>query len=377
MPIRNLLRSTRRTLLTALGVAASITTLVAVLGTIDSILATFDRADAELSRAGPDRVQVSLDRFYPLEDPVVAAVAGSPSVAVAEPGLVVGASITAGGETVEVFAQLLDLHDAIWTPSVEPGGSLSDPGIVLARKAADDLGVVEGDTVVVRHPSLAGGAPEMVDTRLPVAGIHPSPMRFLAYLDAGQAPALGLAGLANAITVDPAPGSGVDDVQRALFSQPGVSSVEPVASLGDQFRETLDAITGVLRMVELFALALALLIALNSASIALEERAREQATMFAFGVRVRTVLRMLTTESVITGLLGSLAGIGGGLLAVSWLVHTLTTDTLPDLGVPVVITPVSVATTLVLGVIAVGIAPTLTARRLLRMDVPATLRVLE
>jgi putative ABC transport system permease protein len=166
-------------------------------------------------------------------------------------------------------------------------------------------------------------------------------------------------------------------VQRALFSEPGVASVEPVATLGNQFRDQIGAVTGILRLLEIFALALALLIAVNSASITLEERAREQATMFAFGLRRRTVLRILTTESLLTGLLGTLIGIGAGALAVGWLVHTLTTSTLPDLGVTTVITPRSLLTTLVLGVIVVGVAPLLTARRLQGMDIPATLSVQE
>jgi putative ABC transport system permease protein len=377
MPIRNLLRSTRRTLLTALGVAASITTLVAVLGVIDSVLGTFDRADAELSRSSPDRLQVSLDRFYPADSPVVEAIGSSPAVATAEPGVVVGSTVSANGVQVDVLAQVLDMDTAMWTPSVRGGDSAGRSGILLAEKAASDLGVVPGDTVVLRHPTLDAEPPRVVATRIPVAGTHPSPLRFFAYLDREFAAGLGLTGPANSVTVRPAPGTDVAGVQRALFSLPGVASVEPVASLADQFRETLDAITGVLRMVEVFALALALLIALNSASIALEERAREQATMFAFGLRVRTVLRMLTVESVATGLLGTLIGVAGGLLAVRWLVNNLTTETVPDLGVPVLVTATSVITTVGLGVLVVGLAPALTMRRLRRMDIPATLRVLE
>ena len=44
LPIRNVLREPRRTLLTAFGIAAAITTLVGVVGVIDSFLATIDRA---------------------------------------------------------------------------------------------------------------------------------------------------------------------------------------------------------------------------------------------------------------------------------------------------------------------------------------------
>jgi putative ABC transport system permease protein len=43
----------------------------------------------------------------------------------------------------------------------------------------------------------------------------------------------------------------------------------------------------------------------------------------------------------------------------------------------VTLSPVSIATAVVLGVGAVALAPLLTLRRLRRMDIPATLRVVE
>jgi putative ABC transport system permease protein len=76
-------------------------------------------------------------------------------------------------------------------------------------------------------------------------------------------------------------------------------------------------------------------------------------------------------------LFGTLLGLGGGFLALRWLVHTFTTETAPDFGVTTQISATSVLMTLVLGVLAVGTAPLLTSRRLRRMDVPAALRVLE
>ena len=50
---------------------------------------------------------------------------------------------------------------------------------------------------------------------------------------------------------------------------------------------------------------------------------------------------------------------------------------MPDMGLDVVISGTTVLTAVVLGVIAVAIAPLLTIRRLRRMDIPGTLRVVE
>jgi putative ABC transport system permease protein len=50
---------------------------------------------------------------------------------------------------------------------------------------------------------------------------------------------------------------------------------------------------------------------------------------------------------------------------------------MPDLGLIVSVAPATIATAFVLGVLAVGLAPLFTYRRLRRMDVPSTLRVME
>jgi putative ABC transport system permease protein len=177
--------------------------------------------------------------------------------------------------------------------------------------------------------------------------------------------------------VEPAAGASQDDVKRAFFAQPGVASVETVGGIGPQYRERFGAITGILRIIEMASLALALLIAFNSAGIAMEERVREQATMFAFGLPVRTVMRLLMTESLLIGILGTALGIGGGYLAGSWIVHQFTTETVPELGIGLVLTAGTLGLTIVLGVLVVALAPMLALRRLTRLDIASRLRVLE
>lgn len=135
--------------------------------------------------------------------------------------------------------------------------------------------------------------------------------------------------------------------------------------------------TGILRIIEMASLALALLIAFNSAGMAMEERVREQATMFAFGLPVRTVMRLLMTESLLIGVLGTAVGIGGGCLAGSWIIHRFTTSTVPELAIDAVLTGRTLGLTIVLGVLVVAAAPLLALRRLTRLDIASRLRVLE
>jgi putative ABC transport system permease protein len=61
----------------------------------------------------------------------------------------------------------------------------------------------------------------------------------------------------------------------------------------------------------------------------------------------------------------------------TWVVNGIVPDTFPDLGMIVSLSPASLLATILLGTAAVALAPVFTARRLRRMDVPSTLRVVE
>jgi len=89
--------------------------------------------------------------------------------------------------------------------------------------------------------------------------------------------------------VDPAANASKSDVQRALFQQPGVASVRAVSALTEVFQQMMELFVGFMSIVVIAVLALAFLIAYNSTSINIDERAREIATLFAFGLPIRTV----------------------------------------------------------------------------------------
>ena len=134
---------------------------------------------------------------------------------------------------------------------------------------------------------------------------------------------------------------------------------------------------GILQFLEGMILILALLIAYNATSINMDERAREHATMMAFGVPLRTVLRMATVESFFVGLLATLVGLIGGYILLQWTLTSALPDVFPELRMEVIISTKNLATASVLGIIAVAAAPLLTIRKLRRMNLPSTLRIME
>ena len=380
MPIGNVLRTPRRTLLTALGIAAAVTALVSTMGMIDSFVATLERNDREVLGTHPDRLAVALEGFQPIGGPDIATISRDPTVGAVQPVLRVGARLTAPGaaEPIDLIVDIIDLDGPVWGPTIVRGELPADRGgLVISAEAAADLAIGPGDDVTMEHPALRARGLEMARTDVRVAAVHPSPFRFTTYLDRSQLGGLGLPDVANHLYVVPAHGATPSDVQRALFDAPAVASTQPVGTASEVVNDSLDEFVGVLRVLEGFIVLLALLIAYNATSIGVDERAREHATLFAFGLPLRTVVRMDVVENLLIGLLGTLLGVVAGLGVLGWFTQVLIAETMPEMGIDVAVAPATVITAVVLGIVAIAAAPLLTVRRLRRMDIPDTLRVVE
>jgi putative ABC transport system permease protein len=196
-------------------------------------------------------------------------------------------------------------------------------------------------------------------------------------MDIGDAKLMRLEGITNRISVLPRSGVTTEQAQRALFGLPGVTSVQPVSAYTDTVRKALAQRIEILYVVEGAVLVLALLIAFNATSINVDERAREHATMFAFGLPVRTALAISIAESLLLGLTGTLIGIGLGRLLLGWLIGSLVASVLPEIGVTTFVAGGTVLTALAVGTLAATAAPLFVLRRVRGMDIASTLRVVE
>lgn len=385
MPIRNAVRTPRRTILTAMGVGAAITALVAVLGMLDSFGATIDEANAEFTKGDARRVLVQMDTFYSADSDVIAEVGDAAAVGAVDAGLRLPVTAIASGEgdDIEVLLELVDFDQAAWTPTLERStadirsGSSGD-GVVLASKAAGDLGVRLGDTIRLRHPVRdASGSFALTESDVPVTGIHANPMRAFAFMDLDQAERFGLTGEVNFVHAYPADGATRSELQRALFGLEGVTSSQSVARIGESFDEALEQFVGFLAITAGAVLILALLIAFNATRITVEERRREHATMRAFGLPVRTIVGVVVKESVLIGVAATAIGLAAGSVFLGWMLRSLASTTLPDLQIDSYISPATVAIAAVIGIVAVAAAPLLLVQRIRRMSIPDTLRVME
>ena len=385
LPVRNTVRNLRRTALTALGVGVAVATLVAVLGMLDSFVGTVNRSEEEILRADPDRISVQLEGFVPVDSPVVGELADLDGVAAADPQLILPGALEPGPNEVDLAVTVLDLSEGAtaagtprWTPTLtnatDTGGR---PGIVLADKALEDLSLEVGDEVVARVPTGTGEGYALADVTFMVSGVHADPIRTLAYVDASDAGALGLEGMTNSVIVTPASGTSTDAIRRAAFDLPGIATIQPVADLTGLLADALDQFSSALAIAGLAVLVLAGLVAFNSSAISVDERQREHATLFAFGLPVGRVVRLLVVEGLLVGIAATIVGLAGGYVLVSWIVRSVISETVPDIGLVVEVSGGTVVAAVVTGVVAVACAPLLLTRRLMRMSIPDALRVME
>lgn len=380
MPLRDVVRAPRRTALTVFGIATSVATLVVVMGSVDTFYEAIDRGEREILAGQPARMTVDLTGLVTLDSPTAAAVRNASTIEQAVPALQLGGRLSspAVDAPLEVIVTLVDFGNTVWSPTAIRGSlTNAEPGIVLSEKAAADLGVDVGDSVSLEHPRRDGLGYAMTGSDVPVIAIHPNPYRFVAFMDLSDSSLMNLTGFVNLFQVVPRAGATSTEVQRELFGTPGIAAAQPVNEVVRSIRDFIGSVLDILAVAQGAVLALAVLIAFNSSSISADERRRQHATMFAFGVPVSRVLRMSFVESLIVGVMSTLLGIALGYGLLSWIVHALLPETVPEINLHTTLRTSSLGITAALGVAAVAAAPLFTIRRLRRMPIPDTLRVQE
>ncbi len=385
MPFRNLLRAPWRSAFTIIGVSVAIMLMVTFVGFLDTFLATRDRIEASTRYMGAERVFVYLDFFYARQSDVVTSLEsltdaeGRALVRAADVSLLVDATLRRGDTEIEVMLPFYDPQSTIWVPNLIAGTRHTEqPSILLSEKAANDLGVWVGDTITVEHPVRSGlFSFKKEQSELLVSGIHDNPVRPIAYMDIAHAALMGLEDATNLVVLNPAEGVTLEALKRALLGHRGVASVLGIAETAKSFEDMLEVFVKFLRVVRVVVLFMAFLVAFNTASINVDERVREIATMFAFGVPLRTVTRMQVVESLIVGVLGTVVGAVWGWVVLVYVLAARIEEQMAELKFIVHLSPKTLIVSGLLGIWVVSLTPLVNVRRMMRMDIPSTLRVME
>jgi ABC-type antimicrobial peptide transport system permease subunit len=82
-------------------------------------------------------------------------------------------------------------------------------------------------------------------------------------------------------------------------------------------------------------------------------------------------------EAIVVGVLATAIGTFAGLAVLQWILNSLAERTLPEFEIARYASPGTLGIAVLVGVIGASIAPLFLARRISRMNLPDTLRVME
>lgn len=311
----NLLRRPARTLLTALGTALGVATIVALLGVTSGIqrsaggLAHLGASDLGVFQAGAADPTTSV-----LPTSLVARVRRVPGVARATP--------------MQLLVDAVPHEPGAILFGVAPAGFVARRLVPLrgrAPRGRDEVAV--GDGLAPRVGGRVGATLRIARRPLHVVGVYHSGV---AFEDTGAVVALGtaqrLAGRpGEATTIAVQLGAGVRPAtveQRLRRSIPGVQVIadaQEAARAGANGRLVSDAVT----VIVVLALLVGGIGVANTMLLAVLERREEFALLSAVGWRGRRIAGLVLAEGVGVSLLGAALGLLAGVAGAAALVHAL------------------------------------------------------
>ena len=196
---------------------------------------------------------------------------------------------------------------------------LSGDGVVVTEKLSELLEVSVGDAITLDYDG------RRVEAR--VADIAENYAYHYIYLSAECYQALfGEPSEHNAMLLRYADGAGEaesDTVSADLMAMDGVDSYSYIATLRDNFTDSMEAIDYAVVIIITAAAALAFVVLYNLTNINITERVRELATLKVLGFFDREVTAYVYRENLFLTLFGIVLGLGMGRFLHSWTVLTV------------------------------------------------------
>ncbi len=241
--------------------------------------------------------------------------------------------------------------------------SLAPGSVVVQMEEAEENGWAVGDTMTV-----AGGAGEV---ELTIAGVFDSGMLGLpVVMEASDfdAAILPQETMTDTVFVDVGAGTAVEDLRAGIteLAKPYVVvSVMDGEEFGDAMADQVNQVLVILYALLGLSIVIAVLGIVNTLALSISERTREIGLLRAVGLGRLQLATVVTIESVLTAVFGTVLGIGVG----AGLAATLPTI-FADEGLTSLVIPWgSLVTLLGLAVVVGGVAAVWPAVRAARMDV--------
>ncbi len=365
--LRNLARFRSRSLLTAAGLAASLSLLIGMqfmFGSIDQII---DQAYYQAQRWSH-----SVAFAEPRDVRAVSEISRLPGVYGAEPFRAAPARIHASGLQETIVVNGLQPQALLARPLNESGAPLPfpGPGVILSEALALKLHVRPGELVTLEFLERTRRTATMA-----VTGLATDYSGFAAYVPLralnrilGEADVAGGAHLLVARDAEPA---FYDAVERTPMLVGAASRDDTVANwrttMSESFRITMS-------FQVTFASAIAFGVAFNVGRITLAERSRDLATLRVLGFSPAECAYILLGELAVLALLALPFGVGGGTLLAKGIAHIYARE---EMRLPDVVTARTYAICLTAYLLAVTAAAALVGRRIWGLDLVSVLKTRE
>lgn len=322
----NLTRRWGRTILTGLGVAVGVTTIVALLAVTSGLsrsageLATLGRADFGVFQSGLADLTASS-----LPASVVGKIAAQPGVAAASPIQIVSHAVQ-GDSSILLFGS-------------EPRSFLTRRLVLVAGRAAQGDELLVGVAAAGRLHAVPGKRLTVSGRSFPIAGIYRSG---ISLEDAGVVLPLsstqqlsGRRDEVSMVAVSIAPGHREIDVERAVNN-----AIPGALALGDPSEVArVDTNSRVISkaaiIIAVLALLLGAVVVINTMALAVIERRQEFGVLAAIGWTRLRVVRLIVGETMAVSLAGAAVGLALGALASDLVVSALSASAVvaPDVSI--------------------------------------------
>ena len=362
-PLRNLSRNRKRTVLTALGLVLTVSTLVTVRGAISSIQHILDKQFHQV---------VTWDVAAYLPSPEGSAflsqVRGMDGVTRAEPAIDSPARLRASGRSIDIDVQAFGATTLMH--GLFPAGGRQGPptagGMLVNRSLTRQVPLKVGQRVTVET---AVGPLELV-----IQGFVREPLGVGCYVDLGYVQRLTGSDRYNLVLIKTAPGKDAS-VAEALRHMPGVYKVQTKSSTMIAIDSTINkAIRPMFNVVLVMVMGIGIAIIFTMVSITMLERKQEIATMLTLGSRPWAVGRsfLIETTAIALGILPVGIVLGWALcwVLINKVLSATTTQLAPELSFP--LTPVAVIAASFVVLMALAVLPSI--RQLGKTDLATAAR---
>jgi len=327
LPVRNLLRSRRRTISTAAGIAAGLSLVLVSVMFLDAIDYAIGSYFEKMQKYD------ALVQFLPPQsEDIIHHIEQWDGVRVAHAGLFLPVELEKSGTVFSTVLLGLPENGSLYRV-LDAGGNptrLTGDTIRISDLVRQRLNVETGDPLQVRYALSSRDVPaevrmqvgdpiELPATTMAFANIRTVQRQFGSRLNWPVRPVTGVA-----IAADP---DQLSSLKERLLDLPNAAAVEITQETRRELDRMMEFTYIFISVMLLFGAGLAFAIVFNTLSINVIKRTREIASLRTLGFTRLQIVFMTTIENILMGVLGILLGLPLGRILCLWLVQTYQSET--------------------------------------------------